>query len=185
MQCLNMKSELQAYVDGELNTERIAHLERHLDLCEDCREELAKQKAVVEALETWPLAVEPSHLAENIMTRVRSRPALPRFRLHFSDLLISLTGSGLILALILALRTLSQSRSFRLLSLQLPMQVEMWWLELQLQIQQLVGTGRWWQWLMFIGFAIVLAITFVVLISVLSPGTVKRSNAIPTNGMGS
>jgi hypothetical protein len=187
MKCLEWKSELQAYMDGELSAEWVMHFERHLDLCEDCREEFACLKAVVEALETWPLAAEPSHLAEEIMTRVRSRPVLPRFRLHLSDLLISLEGSGLILAAILGLRILSQSRSLRLLSLHLPMQVEMWWLELQLQIQQLAGAGTatWWLLPMFIVFAIVLAITLGVLTKYLPRGVVCRSNATSTNGIGS
>ncbi len=187
MECLDVKAELQAYVDGELSAERITHLERHLDLCEDCREELTNLKVVVEALETWPLTAEPSHLVKDIMTRVSSRPVLPRFRLHFSDLIISLVGSGSILAVILGLRTLSQSRSLQLLSLQLPMQVEMWWLELQFQIQQLAGTGTWTWWLlpMFVGFAMVLTITFGVLIRYLPRGAIHQSNATSTNGIGS
>jgi predicted anti-sigma-YlaC factor YlaD len=187
MECSYVKAELHAYVDGELSPERVARLKRHLDLCEDCREELANLKVVVEALETWPLAIEPSQLAKDIMIRVRSRPVLPRFRLHFSDLAISLTGSGLILAVILSLRTLYHSNSLRLLSMQLPLQVEMWWLEIQLEIQQLVGTGTaiWWPWPMFIGFAMVFTLTFGVLIKNLSRGAIKRPSTISTNGMGS
>jgi predicted anti-sigma-YlaC factor YlaD len=186
MECLDVKAELQAYVDGELSAERVTHLERHLDLCEDCREELTNLEVVVEALETWPLTTESSHLAEAIMTRVRSRPVLPRFRLHFSDLVISLVGSGLILALILGLHSLSQSRSLRLLSLRLPMQVEMWRLELQLQIQQLAGAGTvtWWLFPTLIAFALVLAITFGVLIKYLPRGAFHRPNPSSTNGIG-
>jgi anti-sigma factor RsiW len=37
MRCLDVKCDLQAYVDGELGPERIALLERHLANCRGCQ----------------------------------------------------------------------------------------------------------------------------------------------------
>ena len=86
MPCLDMQMALQAYVDGELSAERAALLEQHLTGCRECQVELARLQAVMTALETWPLVVEPMQLTDRIMRQVRSRPALPAFRFRWSDL---------------------------------------------------------------------------------------------------
>ena len=93
MHCSRM-SDLQDYVDGELSPERAALLEQHLATCGDCRLVLANLQTVVEALETWPLVVEPAGLSTRVMARVQPRPAAPSFRLFWSDVAIGLAGSG-------------------------------------------------------------------------------------------
>ncbi len=92
MHCLNVRTELEAYMDGELGAEQVALVERHLAGCESCRAELARVQAVVKALETWPLVEEPARLTVRVMTQVRQYPVLPPFRLRWSDLAISLAG---------------------------------------------------------------------------------------------
>ena len=90
MHCLDAQPDLGAYVDGELSPERATFLEQHLAGCDECRAELARLRAVVDAMETWPLVPEPARLRARVMAQVRPRPTLPRFRVHWSDLAISL-----------------------------------------------------------------------------------------------
>ncbi|MEJ2559536.1 MAG: zf-HC2 domain-containing protein [Anaerolineae bacterium] len=101
MRCLDVQAELEAYADGELGLERSALLETHLASCRACQAELARLQAVAAALETWPLVMEPAQFTAQVMARVRPRPAQPRFRLRWSDLLVSLVGAGLAVAAIL------------------------------------------------------------------------------------
>jgi anti-sigma factor RsiW len=111
MRCFDVKVNLQAYVDGELSPEWAALLERHVAGCAGCRTELARLQTAVTALETWPLVAEPVQLTDRVMAQVRPHPvvsaacpeprrrieppALPPFRLRWSDFAISLAGAGL------------------------------------------------------------------------------------------
>jgi anti-sigma factor RsiW len=141
MHCLDVRVELQAYVDGELSPERATLLEQHVAACGDCREALARMQTVVAALETWPLAVEPADLTTRVMADVRSRPALPAFRLRWSDFAISLGGSGLALVAVLAWRYLSTADKAHLRYMQLVMWLEMARLKALLAIRALIGSG--------------------------------------------
>ena len=141
MRCLDVQLELEAYVDGELSPQRTALLERHLAGCDDCRAELACLQAVVTALETWPLVVEPDQLTARVMARVRPRPALPAFRLHWSDLAISLAGAGLAFAAMFLWRYLASTDLVYLYRPQMYLRLEMLRLEALLLVQRLVGTG--------------------------------------------
>ena len=63
----------------------------------------------MDALETWPLMAEPAYLKARVMAKVQPHPALPRSRVHWSDLAISLAGAGLTFALTLLWRYLSST----------------------------------------------------------------------------
>ena len=140
MPCLDMQMALQAYVDGELSAERAALLEQHLTGCRECQVELARLQAVMTALETWPLVVEPMQLTDRIMRQVRSRPALPAFRFRWSDLAISLAGAGLVFAAMLCWRALTSTDWSRLYRTRMSLQLEMLRLEALLQARRLFGT---------------------------------------------
>jgi len=165
MRCLDVQMELQAYADGELSPERAALLEQHLTGCDGCRAELARLQAVVAALETWPLVAEPVQLTAHVMARVRPRPvvspsaalrtggarpeprrrieppALPAFRLRWSDFAISLAGAGLAFAAVLAWRYLAPAGLAYLHHTQIVLRLEMLRLEVLLLIQRWVRAG--------------------------------------------
>ncbi|MDY7075562.1 MAG: zf-HC2 domain-containing protein [Chloroflexota bacterium] len=149
MRCLDVRAKLQVYVDGELSLEQAALLERHLAGCEDCRAEMTRLQAVMAALETWPLVVEPADLTTRVMAQVRARPVagdvepvtLPRFRLRWSDFAISLGGAGLVFVVMLGWRYLASSDVARLYCLQMYLHLEMLQLEALLMIRRLVQPG--------------------------------------------
>lgn len=142
MRCLDVEMELQAYVDGELSPERAVVLEQHLTACDACRAKVARLRAVVVALKTWPLVAEPARLTARVMAQVRLRPALPRFRLGWSDFVISLGGAGLAFAAMLVWRHLAPtSLAYLPHYTQIVLQLEILRLEALLQIQRLVETG--------------------------------------------
>lgn len=141
MHCLDVQVELQAYVDKDLSQEQAVLVERHLAGCDSCRAELAHLRTVVTALETWPLAVEPADLTARVMARVRSRPALPTFRLHWSDFAISLTGAGLVFVILLAWRYMSPAAVNYWNHAQIGLRLEVLWLETLLVLRRLGSTG--------------------------------------------
>jgi len=162
--CLKVQLESEAYLDGELDPARATYLERHLAECDECRAELARLQAVVEALETWPLVSEPAGLTARVMAHVRSRPALPRFRLRWSDLAISLAGSGLVFVVMLLWHYLSSADRTSLYRLQMYLQLDMLRLEAKLWIQHLIENGTVvWGLLSLVGVALIIAITFAML----------------------
>lgn len=178
MRCFHVQLELEAYVDRELSPGQAALLEQHLAGCEDCRAELARLQEVVAALETWPLVTEPVGLTAQVMTRVRSRPvmslsamsgavagrplALPSFRIHWSDLAISLAGAGLVFAAALICRYLNSTDLAHLYRLQMYLRLEMLRLEVLLLTQRLLRTDPMAWGLMLMGVVLVVALCLTV-----------------------
>lgn len=141
MHCFDAQRELEACADGEQSPERAALLERHLAGCGACQAELARLQAVVEAIETWPLVIEPARLTNRIMAHVRPRPARPRFRLRWSDLALSLAGGGLAFAAVLIWRRLISTDLAHLRYTQIALQLELLRLEAMLMIQRWARAG--------------------------------------------
>ena len=163
MRCLDVQMELQAYADGELSPERAALLEQHLTGCDGCRAELARLQAVVAALETWPLVAEPVQLTAHVMARVRPRPALPAFRLRWSDFAISLAGAGLAFAAVLVWRYLASTSLAHLYHAQMVLRLEMLRLEALLLIQRLARTGTvTWGLLSLVGITPIIVLALAV-----------------------
>ena len=163
MRCFEVQAELEAYVDGDLSLERTALLERHLAGCEGCRVELARLQAVVAALETWLLVAEPTSLTARVMAQVRPRPTLPGFRIHWSDLAISLAGASLVFAAALLWRYLAPTGLASLYCTQMYLRLEMLRLEVLLLLTQSlpkIGTVTWG--LVLVGVALVTALTLAV-----------------------
>jgi anti-sigma factor RsiW len=136
MRCLDVQAELEAYVDGELGPERSALLEAHLASCRTCQAELARLQAVAAALETWSLVMEPAQFTAQVMARVK-----PRFRLRWSDLVVSVAGAGLAAAAILLWRYLAPAGLAYLHPTQAYLRLELLQLKLLLLIQHLVRTN--------------------------------------------
>lgn len=141
MHRFDVQPDLEAYVDGELSLERAAFLEQHLARCDECQAELARLRAVVDAMETWPLMAEPAHLKARVMAQVQPRPTPPRFRVHWSDLAISLAGAGLAFAFTLLWRYLFSIRQIYLFCPQVYLRLEVLRLEAMLWMQRLANTG--------------------------------------------
>jgi len=162
MHCVDAQSALEAHVDGELSLERAAFLEQHLAGCDECRAELARLRAVVDALEAWPLMPEPARLRARVMAQVQPHPALPRFRVHWSDLAISLAGAGVVFAFTLLWRYLSPMRQVYLVRPQVYLRLEVLRLEAMLWIQRLASTGAVMWGLFFAGAALVAVLPLAI-----------------------
>ena len=170
MHCFDVQMELEAYADGELEPEQAALLELHLASCGDCRAELTCLQTVVEALETWPRVIEPARLTNNIMAQVSSRsgvsaiepPTLPRFRLRWSDLAISLAGGGLVFAAAFVWLRLSTTRMAHLQYRQMALRLEMLRLEVELMMQRLARIDDVTWGLVFVGVALAAVLAVAV-----------------------
>ena len=162
MHCLDVQPDLEAYVDGELGPERVALLEQHLAGCDECWAELARLQAVVDALETWPVMPEPARLRARVMAQVQPRPALPRFRVHWSDLAISLAGAGVAFAFTLLWRYLSPMRQVYLVRPQVYLRLEVLRLKAMLWMQRLASTGTVMWGLLFAGATLVAVLSLAI-----------------------
>jgi anti-sigma factor RsiW len=187
MCCFEVQVELEAYVDGELSPERTALLEQHLAGCEGCRAELARLQAVVAALESWPLVAEPAELTARVMAQVRPRPGvspsaalpstmlgtgrtgaggspvLPGFRIHWSDLAISLAGASLVFAATLLWRYLTSTDLAYLYRTQMYLRLGILRLEVMLLLRQCLARTSVATWgLALVGVALVAALALVM-----------------------
>jgi hypothetical protein len=69
MPSMHVTGALSAYVDGALNEGERAHVERHLETCEDCRHHLSALRDLV----TTVRSVEPVAAPEGFRAQVRAR----------------------------------------------------------------------------------------------------------------
>jgi hypothetical protein len=184
MRCFEVQVELEAYVDGELSPERTALLEQHLAGCQGCRAELARLQAVVATLESWPLVTEPAQLTARVMAQVRPRPGvspsaplpstmfgtgaggsrvLPGFRIHWSDLAISLAGASLVFATTLLWRYLTSTDLAYLYRTQMVLRLGILRLEVMLLLRQCLARTSVATWeLTLVGVALAAALALVM-----------------------
>jgi predicted anti-sigma-YlaC factor YlaD len=106
MRCHDVHTLLQQYADGLLEPAQVECLDRHLAKCGSCRAQAARLRMVEEALETWPLVVEPADLTAHVMAQVRLHPRTPPFRLRWTDLVLSVAGASLTAGIGLAITAL-------------------------------------------------------------------------------
>ncbi len=157
--CTDVRAALQAYVDGDLSPEQAAALKRHLAGCSSCRAELARAQAVVTALKTWPLVPEPPQLTGRIMAQVSPRLDAPRFRLHWSDLVISLSGAALVFGAMLLWRGLLSTDQAYLCAARIALRAHVLRLEALRLLQRLSHAAvPGWGWLSLAGGACVLVL---------------------------
>jgi anti-sigma factor RsiW len=77
MRCIEIHSNLGAYVLGGLEPEEAAEVRRHLTFCSRCRNELEGLQKINQPLEAAPpLADPPDNLKDEILSRVREEKNL-------------------------------------------------------------------------------------------------------------
>lgn len=77
MECTRVKELLSEYIDGSLDASVSTEVNDHVSVCNDCKEELATLKAMVEELAT----LEPVRAPADFLKKIHERME-PRFRLH-------------------------------------------------------------------------------------------------------
>lgn len=93
----NLTADLSAYLDGELDTERCAEMERALAQDENLRDALARLRAVSAGLASLPRVKAPVGMAREVRTRIES-PGAPRV-VHRWTVWISGASAAALLAL--------------------------------------------------------------------------------------
>jgi anti-sigma factor RsiW len=68
--CAWIEERIELYVDGELHGRELETIERHLQSCESCREELSLARAVVGELRSLPSLECPERVVEEAAVRV-------------------------------------------------------------------------------------------------------------------
>jgi hypothetical protein len=67
------ETQLNEYLDGELETAVQGHILAHLSACADCRARLASLQTVFKALADLPEVTQRHDLTQNVLTRLPSR----------------------------------------------------------------------------------------------------------------
>lgn len=70
MQCRDFESLLHLYVDGNLEASISLELEAHLRVCASCSKEVDYLRAIMRAIESYPLLEVPEGLADNVMNGI-------------------------------------------------------------------------------------------------------------------
>lgn len=73
MECARIKELLSEYIDGTLDTQAKATVEKHVLTCKGCKEELASLQALVEELGSLESTKAPADFLEKIHKRMESR----------------------------------------------------------------------------------------------------------------
>ena len=73
MECVRVKELLSEYIDGVLDTRARAGVEKHIAVCEGCKEDLASMSALVEELGGLKPVKAPPDFLEEIHGRLRPR----------------------------------------------------------------------------------------------------------------
>lgn len=107
MHCHEVERLLVDLTDHELPTETARQVREHLRLCAGCQTRWNALCEVVEALEAFPMVVEPAHLTAQVMTRIVPRSGVARFRLSWTEFVGSAAGAGLFLGFLLGWQGLS------------------------------------------------------------------------------
>ena len=73
MDCAAIQKLLSEYIDGTLDAKSVQVVERHVSVCEDCKETLASLSAIVEELNTLEPVEPPADFLEKIHQRMEPR----------------------------------------------------------------------------------------------------------------
>lgn len=74
------RDRLSEYLDGELDTDEVTALEAHLELCDECREELESLRLVVGRLDTAPDRGPARDLWPELLRRIDTEEGAPESR---------------------------------------------------------------------------------------------------------
>ena len=78
MECSQIKELLSEYMDGMLDKETADLVEKHLETCEDCREELASLRAISEELSSLESVEAPADFLNKVHERIEQRSLVSR-----------------------------------------------------------------------------------------------------------
>ena len=73
MDCAAILKRLSEYIDGTLDAQTRAWVEKHIAVCENCKQELASLRAVVEQLDALEPVEPPADFLEKIHERMETR----------------------------------------------------------------------------------------------------------------
>ncbi|RZB32305.1 MAG: hypothetical protein SRB2_04310 [Desulfobacteraceae bacterium Eth-SRB2] len=73
MDCAAILKRLSEYIDGTLDAQTRARVEKHIAVCENCKQELASLRAVVEQLDALEPVEPPADFLEKIHERMEAR----------------------------------------------------------------------------------------------------------------
>ncbi|MEX0683736.1 MAG: zf-HC2 domain-containing protein [Dehalococcoidia bacterium] len=97
-------SELSAYIDGQVKSERRATIERHVDGCASCRSDVAELRVVMTTMGDLPLAAAPRSFA--LTPNMVARPVAasePRSMPGYVGMRIAGAGVAAVLAVVVLL----------------------------------------------------------------------------------
>jgi hypothetical protein len=73
MNCEDIQKELKAFLDNDIDDQKKAEIQKHLDGCPNCSKDLEQLKKLSEVLHTWK-GIEPSaHLYEKLKSRIEHK----------------------------------------------------------------------------------------------------------------
>ncbi len=72
MRCEEVREILPEYSVGALKRRKVRDVERHLEICPDCRRELAALRKVGEMVESLPLEKPPADIWDSIAVRIEA-----------------------------------------------------------------------------------------------------------------
>jgi hypothetical protein len=78
MECSQIKDLLSEYMDRVLDKETADLVEKHLETCEDCREELASLRAISEELNSLESVEAPADFLNKVHERIEQRSLVSR-----------------------------------------------------------------------------------------------------------
>ena len=73
MDCAAIIERLSEYIDGTLDVQTRTAVEKHIAVCENCKQELASLRSVVEELGALDLVKPPADFLEKIHERLETR----------------------------------------------------------------------------------------------------------------
>ncbi len=74
MNCKEVKSYMYEYIHNELSDELMAEIERHIMICEDCKEDLEKTSAILSKIPTLSKTPLPDDLRSRIIYKTINTP---------------------------------------------------------------------------------------------------------------
>jgi hypothetical protein len=100
MNCEQQLSDLDPYLDAELDPRRTAEFEAHAAQCQDCGRRLAQARRLARALAADPVAGPSEEYTQRALTQARKRQRPPRivaagFVAAFSASIVTLIYTGL------------------------------------------------------------------------------------------
>jgi len=86
MNCKNVLSRLQAYVDGEMPAKLMCEIEEHLNSCSSCHSQVEHIRQVGELLDSLSVPTLPQGFSARVMAEARRRAPLAKEKKSFFPL---------------------------------------------------------------------------------------------------